>query len=83
MEVDGDNREMSKAQGQRTFICPECGEPFTAIPPDRDHKIVTLSEKEAYERTGGTVIRRIIDCEECGRLTRLYWYLEKPQPEPL
>jgi hypothetical protein len=79
MEVDEDNTEMSRSQGQKTFICPECGEPFIAIPPDKNHSIVTLDEKEAYEKAGGTVIKRIIDCEECGRLTRLYWYQEKPQ----
>lgn len=83
MEVGEDDREMSRSRGKKTFICPECGEPFTAIPPDENHKIVTLDEKEAYERADGTVIKRIIDCEECGRLTKLCWYQEKSQSAPL
>lgn len=71
---------MSKPQRQKTFICPECGEPFTAIPPDRNHIVVTLDVNEAYEKGDGTVIKRTIDCEECGRLTILYWFQEKLKP---
>jgi DNA-directed RNA polymerase subunit M/transcription elongation factor TFIIS len=83
MEVDEDNMEMSRSQGQKTFICPECGEPFTAIPPDKNHSMVTLDEKAACEKADGTVIKRLIDCEECGRLTKLYWYQERSQSTPL
>ena len=66
-----------KSDNERIFSCPECGEPYTAYPPDDSHDTVTLDEQEAKTNALGKIITIMHDCNSCKKTITLYWYHQK------
>jgi len=68
-----------KSDSERTFSCPECGNRYTAYPPDDNHDRAALDEQEAKDNASGTIIKIVHDCENehCRRPITLYWYRQK------
>ena len=60
---------------QRIFSCVECGEPYTAFPPDDLHKVASI--KEPSEKDAWDTIKIIHDCVKCLKPMTVYWYKPK------